>query len=482
LSVSSRTETPNAEETTGAAPGAAPPLPSEAIVLAAVTLGTMLAPLNSTMIVVALPKMLDDFHRTFAWGTWIVVSYLVAMAAVQPLGGSLGDRFGQRRMFLGGLIGFLLASIAAALAPTIEALIAARTIQALAGAAAIPNGTALVRSLLPASRQGRAFGAIGSGVAIAAAIGPPLGGVVSEALSWRWIFAANILLVVPALALGMRLPAERLRRQGRFDVIGSAVLLVGLVAMALALTIWRLHGVPVLLAPLLGSVALASALLLLHRSRHHPTPALNFGLFRQPGFTPATLTVLFSNLALYTVLLSLPIFLAKLAGWSGGEIGLLLAAMSVQMVIFSPIGGRISDRCGRRYPALLGAVLVVAGIGPLILIDPSWSWLILFAPLVALGIGVGLSAAPVQATAVNAAGVGETGQAAGLYSTMRYLGSILGSAGLVAILSDPPLEGDFRVLYAGLTIAGLLAIAAASRLPRESLTPSPPVLGKAEQE
>jgi DHA2 family methylenomycin A resistance protein-like MFS transporter len=440
-------------------------LPSEAIVLAAVTLGTMLAPLNSTMIVVALPGILDDFNRPLAWGSWIVVSYLVAMAAVQPLGGSLGDRFGHRRMFLGGLVGFLLASVAAALAPSIPALIAARTFQALAGAVAIPNGTALVRLLLPANRQGRAFGAIGSGIAIAAAAGPPLGGIVSEVLDWRWIFAANILLVVPAVALGMRLPADRPHRRGRFDLIGAVLLLSGLVALALSMTVWRLDGVPVLLVPLLGGLAVAAVLLLWHRSRHHPNPVLNIGLFRRSGFTPATLTVLFSNLALYTVLLSLPIFLDKLAGWSGGEIGLLLAALSVQMVIFSPIGGRLSDRRGRRYPALLGTMLIAAGIAPLTVIDPGWSWLVLLAPLVALGIGVGLSAAPVQATAVNAASAGESGQAAGLFSTMRYLGSILGAAGLAAILSDPPLGGDFRVLYVGLTIAALLAVAAAARLP-----------------
>jgi DHA2 family methylenomycin A resistance protein-like MFS transporter len=456
-------------------------LPSAAVVLAAVTLGTMLAPLNSTMIVVALPEILADFNRPLAWGSWIVVSYLVAMAAVQPLGGSLGDRFGHRRMFLSGLIGFLLASLAAALAPSTAALIAAHTIQALAGATAIPNGTALVRSLLPASRQGRAFGAIGSGIAIAAAVGPLLGGVVSEALGWRWIFAANVLLVLPAVALGLRLPVDRPRRQGRFDLVGSALLLVGLVALALSLTIWRLDGVPVLLAPLLGGLAVAAALLLLHRSRHHPAPALNFGLFRRPGFTPAALTVLFSNLALYTVLLSLPILLARLAGWSGGAIGLLLAALSVQMVIFSPVGGRLSDRRGRRYPALLGAALVAAGVGPLMAVDPGWSWLVLLAPLVTLGIGVGLSAAPVQATAVNAAGAGEAGQAAGLYSTMRYLGSIIGAAGLAAMLSDPPLDREFRILYAGLTVAALLAIAAAARLPRETVVPSP-LLRRGEQE
>lgn len=465
LSVSSRTEASNTEATVGVAIGATPALPSETVILAAVTLGAMLAPLNSTMIVVALPQIIDDFNHTLAWGSWIIVSYLVAMAAVQPLGGSLGDRFGRQRMFLGGLIGFLLASLAAAFAPSMVALIVARTVQALAGAAAIPNGTALVRSLLPAHRQGRAFGTIGSGVAIAAAIGPAFGGIVTEALGWRWIFAANILLIIPAVAFSLRLPQDRPRQQGRFDGVGSVLVLVSLVALALSLTIWRLDGVPVLLAPLLAGLAIVSALALLRRSRHHPAPALNFGLFHRSGFTPATLTVLFSNLAFYTVLLSLPIFLDKEAGWSGGAIGLLLAALSVQMVIFSPIGGRLSDGRGRRYPALLGAVLIMAGVCPMIAIGPGWSWFVLLVPLVTLGIGVGLSAAPVQAMAINAVGASEAGQAAGLYSTMRYLGSILGSAGMAAVLGTSPLAGDFRILYAGLAISALLAIAASARLP-----------------
>ena len=136
-------------------------IPARTVLLTA-ALGTMLAPLNSTMIVVAPPEILDDFGHSLAWGSWIVISYLVAMAAVQPLGGSLGDRYGRRRMLLIGLTAFLAATVVAALAPSVEVLLVARTVQALSGAMAIPNGTALVRSLIPPERQGRTFGTIGS--------------------------------------------------------------------------------------------------------------------------------------------------------------------------------------------------------------------------------------------------------------------------------------------------------------------------------
>jgi multidrug resistance protein len=223
---------------------------SEGMVLAPVALGTMLAPLNSTMIAVAIPSLLEDFGRSLAWGSWIVASYLVAMAAVQPLGGALGDRYGRRRLFLIGLTLFLLATVVAALSWRIEVLLVARTVQAISGAAAIPNGTALVRSLIPPERRGRAFGNVGSAIAVAAGLGPPIGGILTAALGWRWIFAANLLLLAPALILGWRLPAESPAPQpGRFDLRGATLLTLGLVSLVLALTVWRLPDVPLALAP-----------------------------------------------------------------------------------------------------------------------------------------------------------------------------------------------------------------------------------------
>ena len=221
---------------------------SEGMVLAPIALGTMLAPLNSTMIAVAIPAFLEDFGRSLAWGSWIVTSYLVAMAAVQPLGGSLGDRYGRRRLFLIGLTLFVVTTVVAALSWRIEVLLVARTVQAISGAAAIPNGTALIRSLVPPERRGRAFGNVGAAIAVAAGLGPPIGGILTAALGWRWIFAANLLLLAPALVLGWRLPADSPAPQaGRFGLRGATLLTLGLVSLVLALTIWRLPGAPLAL-------------------------------------------------------------------------------------------------------------------------------------------------------------------------------------------------------------------------------------------
>jgi MFS family permease len=137
-----------------------------------VALGTMLAPLNSTMIAVAMPGVMDEFHAGFGTAGWLVTAYLIAMASLQPVAGKLGDRIGRCRLVLGGLLGFGLASLAAAAAPHLWVLISFRVLQAVAGALIVPNGAALVREIVPVERRGGRFGLIGAAVALAAAVGP----------------------------------------------------------------------------------------------------------------------------------------------------------------------------------------------------------------------------------------------------------------------------------------------------------------------
>jgi DHA2 family methylenomycin A resistance protein-like MFS transporter len=331
---------------------------------------------------------------------------------------------------------------------------------------AIPNGTALVRALVPRERQGRTFGTIGSAIAVAAAAGPPLGGVITDAVGWRWIFVANVLLLVPAIFMARRLPVDDGNPDGKFDLRGGFLMTGGLVTLALALTSWRLSGVPVWSAGIFALLAVLAGGSLRRHVRRVPKPILNLGLFQRPGFLPASLTVLFSNLTMYTTLLALPVFLTERQDWRSSQVGLLLAGMSVQMIVFSPLGGRLSDQRGRRFPAVVGTALAAVGCLPLLTLSDGWAWWVLLPPLVVVGVGLGLSTAAVQTAAIEVVSTGESGQAAGLFSTMRYLGSILGSAMLAAILvGDTPQLGAFRLLFGLLVLAALAAVATASRLP-----------------
>jgi EmrB/QacA subfamily drug resistance transporter len=447
-------------------PGGGRRISDRAVVVTAM-LGGVLAPLNSTMIVVALPEILQGLGASLAWGTWIILSYLVAMAAVQPLGGSLGDRYGRRRLLLLGLAGFLLASVLAALAWSVEVLIVARTVQAITGATAIPNGTASVRTLVGPTNQGRAFGLIGAGIGVAAALGPPLGGVISESFGWRWIFAANLFVIVPALALAVRLPrAMGDRAAGRFDGSGAALLLTTLVTLALSATIWRVPGVPWGTAVALAGVAFAAAWVLRRHLARVRAPVLDLTLLARPGFLAAGLTVLFGNLTMYTIFLAMPVFLSRVVDWSTRDIGLLVAGMSVSMMVLGPIGGWLSDRVGRRAPAIAGSFVAALGCVPLLVIAADWSWPLYLLPLMVVGTGLGISSAPIHTAALEVARPGEAGQAAGLFSTMRYMGSIAGAAGMAAILGDAAGVGTFRLLFGGLVVAAAAAVWSSWRLPR----------------
>ena len=439
----------------------------ERLALAAAISASVLAPLNSTMIVVVLPALLADLRAPLAWGSWIVVSYLVAMAAVLPLGGSLGDRFGQRRMMLLGLAGFTLASLLAAVAWRVEVLVLARTVQAITGASAIPNGIALIRTLVPKTRQARTFGLLGAGTGVAAAIGPPLGGLVSDLLGWRWIFAVNLVVLLPGLVLVAHLPAlAASRRGGRFDVLGATLLLLTLVAAALGATVWRVPGVPALAVPALLTLALAAGRWFVVHSRRATAPVLRLALLRRPGFLAAGATVATSNLVMYTVFLALPLFLAQRVGWGVREVGWVLAGMSLAMLVFGPVGGALADRLGRRGPALAGTLIAVAGTAPFVAIAADWPWWAYLTLLVTIGVGIGLTSAPIQAAAMQAAEAGEASQAAGLYSTMRYTGSIVGTAALAAVLGDAGEVAAFRLLFVLVIVAALASVASAASLPR----------------
>ena len=203
--------------------------------LIAVALGALLAPLNSTMIAVALPDIVEDFDTTIGTVGWLVTSYLLALAVVQPVAGKLGDRHGRRGFMVGGLAVFGLASLGAALAPSLAFLIGFRVLQAVSGAVVFPNGAGLIRELVPADRRGGAFGIVGGSIALAAGLGPLIGGVLVIAGGWRAIFFVNVPFVAAALAIAWRAVPRRpgVVAASAFDWLGAALLATVLIGSAL---------------------------------------------------------------------------------------------------------------------------------------------------------------------------------------------------------------------------------------------------------
>jgi EmrB/QacA subfamily drug resistance transporter len=442
--------------------------PYELWLLLTVALGAVLAPLNSTMIAVALPAITVELGAGAAATSWLVTAYLISMASLQPVAGRLGDRLGRRRLILGGLIGFGIASLGATVAPNLPLLIACRVAQAVSGAVVLPNGDALLREVIPDERRASRFGMIGSAIGLAAALGPVVGGLLVSTAGWRAMFAVNLLLVVPAIILAWQhvprmAPSTELVVRPPFDWPGAVMLSTVLVGLALLLS--RGSSLPFALL----AVAMAGLLLLLavflRRELRHPEPVLQPRFFAQPAFAAATGAVGLSNLAMYSVLLALPILWAR-DGRPAAEIGSMLGIMAAAMVVASPVGGRLADRLGRRWPTVLGLAALTGGalvIALAAVAEMGAIWSVILG-LAILGGGLGLAMPGMQASALESVERRSAGAAAGAYSTSRYLGSIVGSALLAGLASAVPVgpagasEGVVPIFVVVVVAAALAAI------------------------
>jgi MFS family permease len=366
-----------------------------------------LVPLNSTMIAVALPDLLEDLSAKVSAGTFIVTGYLVVMAFLQPFTGRLGDRFGRRRLLLGGLIWFALASAGAVLAPGFGWLLAFRLQQAAAGALMAPNSFALLRSVIPLERRASRFGMVGATTSLAAGLGPVVGGLLVSVGGWRAIFAANVPVVALALLLGARAP----------------------------------EGAPEV----------------------RPDDADGEGVLRNRRFLAAASAMALQNLNLYTLLLAIPLLLTNVRGWEEAGIGLLLSSLTLGGAVLSPLGGRLADRIGRRRPAVMGLSLVTAAAIPLVVLGGEVSPIALVTCLLLSGVGMGIAGAGMQTAALESVRADQAGVASGLFSTSRYVGSITGSLALAGLISADD-TGGYRVLFGIMAVAAALATVSASRM------------------
>ncbi|HEX2128151.1 MAG TPA: MFS transporter [Solirubrobacterales bacterium] len=434
---------------------------SQRAVLATAALGTMLMPLNSTMIAVALPDIVDDLDVSLASTAWLVSGYLIAQAALQPLGGKLGDRLGRRPVLVVGLLAFALASLGAALAPNLGLLIVFRILQAVTGGLVFPNALALIRDVMPESRRGASFGMLGAAIGFAAAVGPALGGALLALGSWRAIFLVNLPWVAAAVVLALRsVPLHSAQSdRGRFDTVGAVVLTLLLGASA-----WLLNpgDAPAwsLVAAGVGIVSLAVAFI--RYELRQQDPLLEPRFLRVGPFAAATASVGFSNLALYGTLLAVPVMLAERPGWSEGEIGFATAALPFPMFALAFAGGRLSDRMGRRFAAVTGLSLLTIALLPLAVAGRDVAAAILIGSLLLAGAGLGLSNAAVQAAGVEALEARHAGVASGIFSTGRYMGGIA-AASLVAGLITA--GARYGLLFSIEAAAALLSTLLACGLP-----------------
>jgi EmrB/QacA subfamily drug resistance transporter len=395
-------------------------------------LAALLAPLNSTIIAVALPSIVTTFDSSAAIVTrWLVTGYLVVSIVAQSPAGKLADLWGSSRVLTLGRGLFGAGALLAALSPTLSTLGAGRVLMALGGAFSIPTVFAQLRRSVPFAKRGRIFGIFGAVMGGAAAIGPLLGAFLTARFGWHSVFFVNIPVVL--LSFILEPPAKREdaapSKASKFDFAGSALL-----GIAVLLLVAAVEKVSVLLA--IGAIVALIAFVI--RERSASDPVLDVALFRSIPFAAGGAMVALQNLAMYALLFLLPFFLAQ-SGSAPSRTGRMLLIFTAAMVLLSPLAGRLSDAIGARIVAVSGAVMATAGAA--LFVTKGDTSLVL--SLVLTGAGIGISTSPSQAAAMSAVAASQAGVASGALSTLRYIGGVIGS-GLVALFAAGGLAHDAR--------------------------------------
>lgn len=421
--------------------------------------GAILVPLNSTMLAVALPGVMDDFTLGANAVSSLVTLYLGAVAVALPVGGSIGDRYGHRPAFLIGVIAFAVASALAALATSFEILEVSRVGQAVSGALISTSSAALVRETAPPSRQGEAFGLFDLLVSTSAAVGPFIGGLLVGGFGWRSLFVLAVPLgIVSAAFVGLRLRPETAEETAASRRAANPIDVPGLVLLALAIVAFL---VAIRSGSASGALGLVTALavvpllvLFVWVELRTDRPAVDPRLFLRRPFAAAVAGVFGATVILHGSFVIIPLLVEILLHESAVTSGIVLLGLAGVGAIVAPFGGRFSDRRGRRIVVVAGSTISAIGLAALWLGSGAATALSVAALLCVVGFGNGL-VSPRQAAALESVEKSRVGMAAGTYYTGRYLGGVVGASLAGAILGTQVTAGGVATGFLVLALVGV---------------------------
>jgi len=417
-----------------------PPSPRDkCLTLVACILGSVIVFLDQTVVNVALPALRRDLDAGLSAQQWVIDAYLLSLASLLLLGGSLGDRLGRRRVFTVGLVGFGATSLLCAVAPSAWLLCAGRGLQGVAGALLVPGSLALLTATFGPEERGRAVGTWTAWTGVAFVLGPLFGGFLIDAVSWRWIFAINVPLVAGTLLLVARAVPEVAREEDErpaIDVVGALLCSLGLAAPVFALIEQPRRGFddPLVAVPLVLGVALLVAFVIWERRARDPMVPLE--LFRRRNFAVVNLVSLLFYAGLTGMTFFLVLFLQQVAGYSALEAGLALVPITLMMFVLSGRFGGLADRIGSRRLMAVGPVVAAAGLLLLTRLDSSGDYLGTLLPaLLLFGLGLSMTVAPLTSTVLAAAPERLAGTASGINNAMTRVAGLLAIAALGAVVS-----------------------------------------------
>jgi EmrB/QacA subfamily drug resistance transporter len=441
--------------------------------LGAVSLGLFMIMLDNTVVNVALPSIQQSLGLSLSELEWVVAGYALTFAALMLTGGKLADLLGRRRVFVAGLVVFTLASLACGLAGSAEVLIGARVVQGIGAAMMNPATLSIITATFPPRQRGTAIGIWAGVSALALAIGPLVGGLLSEHVDWSWIFFVNVPVGIVAIAAAYAFIDESrdTSRDQRPDVPGLVTSGVGLFALTYALIEANSHGwgsTRILGAFALAAVSLAAFVLLELRQRR---PMLDLTLFRNATFSGANVAMLLVALAMFGVFFYVSLYVQQILGYSPVEAGASFLPATILIAVLAPFVGRVVDRVGSRWLTSSGMVLLALSLVLFARLGTGSSYWEILPGLVVMGVGMALTMTPTTAAAMGSVPRDQAGVGSAVLNSMRQVGGSLGIAitgAIVAHVTSTSLAaGDTQPVafvhgfQRGLEVAAAIALAGA---------------------
>ena len=405
--------------------------------LGAVCVATFMLLLDITIVNVALPDIEKSLHSSFTDLQWVIDAYALSLAALLLTAGSLADLFGRRLIFVGGLAVFTTASLLCGLSTTPTFLDVARALQGIGGAAMFATSLALLAQAFHGPERGTAFGVWGATTGAAVAIGPLVGGILTDSLGWESIFFINLPIGIAAIAVTLRQVAESRDPQATgVDWGGLITFSLGLFLLVFALVRGNAEGwgSAIIVGPLIGAAALLVAFVVVERRQARPM--FDLTLFRKRAFAGVSIAAFCLSASMFSMFLYLTLYIQNSLGYSPLQAGLRFLPVSLLSFVVAPIAGKLSARLPVR--ALMGAGLTLVGVGLLLMrgLDPSSGWTALLPGFILAGAGIGMTNPPLASTAIGVVPPQRSGMASGISNTFRQVGIATGTAGLGALLQQ----------------------------------------------